>query len=443
VFKIINTSGPSGFYYRAMARAEELAGDLVVALVPASIRSLDLQSRLSLAWKTAYSPGYREDSALVASAQKRIMEIEARVPRTMVMKELPTTRPTYLLVRGQYDHPDQNRPITRGIPAAFGKLPANAPLNRLGLAMWLTAADNPLVARVAVNRYWEMLFGAGIVRTSEDFGQQGEWPSHPELLDWLAVEFRESGWDVRHMLRLMLTSATYRQSSRVRPELREHDPDNRLLAYFPRRRLGAECVRDQALYISGLLVERLGGPSVKPYQPEGIWQEVAMVQSNTRNFQRGDGPDLWRRSLYTYWKRACPPPSLMTFDAPTREACTIRRPSTDTPLQALVLWNDEQFVEAARMLATRTLHESSDDRVRIVRMFRRCVGRSPGPDELGPITESLNAFRARYRQAPAQAAKLVKVGEAPVPGDIEAPELAAWTMIANALMSLSATITQY
>jgi hypothetical protein len=244
------------------------------------------------------------------------------------------------------------------------------------------------------------------------------------------------------MLRLMLTSSTYRQSSNVRPDLRDRDPEDRLLAYFPRHRLSAETVRDQALYTSGLLVEKLGGASVKPYQPEGLWQEVAMLQSNTRIFVMGKGDDLWRRSLYTYWKRACPPPSLMTFDAPTRESCTIRRATTNTPLQALVLWNDEQYVEAARVLAARTIKEAVYEPDRLTLIFRRCTGRTPEPAELQRLTEALSAFRERYRAKPQDAAKLLKVGVAPIPKDIDAAELAAWTMVANAVMNLSATVTQ-
>ncbi len=477
VLKIVNTGGPAGYYFKALARTNEWFGDLVAAMVPESARPPELEARFKEAWKLAYSASYRENKALLASTQQRITELEAQAPRTMVMQELPEPRETFVLVRGQYDKPDRKRPVTRGVPAALGRLPEGAPLNRLGLARWLTAAENPLVARVAVNRLWEMLFGTGLVRTSEDFGLQGEWPSHPELLDWLAVEFRESGWDIQHMLRLILTSSTYRRSSVVRPELRERDPDNRLLAYYPRHRMGAEMVRDQALYLSGLLVEKLGGPSVKPYQPDGLWQEVAMLQSNTRIYKRGESGDLWRRSLYTYWKRACPPPSLMTFDAPTRESCTIRRASTNTPLQALVLWNDEQFVEAARVLAARTLRASepasgrlakeggpqaesvlvkaeagaarpaaapaaATDRERLTQMFRRCTGRAPDAGELKRLTDALAAFRERYRGKPEDAQKLLKVGVAPVPNDIEAPELAAWTMIANALLNLSAVITQ-
>ncbi|MCC7292987.1 MAG: PSD1 domain-containing protein [Phycisphaerales bacterium] len=440
--KIVNTGGAAGFYHKALPREGELTRELTAALLPESSRDESLRTRLAQAWKLNFSPGYRQKKDHIASLEKRSAEIEAAVPKTMIMKELPAPRPTFVLTRGQYDKPDPARPVSRGLPAFLGKLPDDAPRDRLGLARWLMSKDNPLTARVIVNRFWEMLFGTGIVRTSEDFGLQGEWPSHPELLDWLAVEFRESGWDVRHMLRLMVTSATYRQSSRVRPEARQTDPDNRLLAYFPRRRLAAEQVRDQALYVSGLLVEKLGGPSVKPYQPEGLWQEVAMPQSNTREFVRGAGADLYRRSLYTYWKRACPPPNLMAFDAPTRESCTIRRTSTHTPLQALTLWNDVQFVEAARALAQRTLSEGGDDEVRMTRLFARCLSRAPDADELGKLLAALAEFRARYAASLDDAGKLVALGETPAPADMDRAELAAWTMLANAILNLSAVTTQ-
>jgi hypothetical protein len=360
----------------------------------------------------------------------------------MVMKDLDTPRETFVLVRGQYDHPDETRPVTADVPAALGRLAADAPRSRLGLAQWMTAPGNPLVARVAVNRWWQTVFGTGIVGTSEDFGHQGAWPSHPELLDWLAVELVESGWDVRHVLRLLLTSSVYRQQSVVRADRGDRDPDNRLLARYPRHRLSAEQIRDQALYASGLLDERLGGPSVKPYQPPGLWREVAMPNSNTRIFQRGGTEDLWRRSLYTYWKRASPPPAMQTFDAPTREACVMRRPITNTPLQALVLWNDEQFVEAARALAQRTLDEDGDEVARLVRMFRRCTGRTPDAEERAALRAALREFRARYASSPEDARGLLAVGETPRPEDIPPAELAAWTVVASSVLSLHETITQ-
>jgi uncharacterized protein DUF1553 len=356
------------------------------------------------------------------------------------MKELGEPRKTYVLMRGEYDRPDKARAVARGVPAALGRLPAGAPDNRLGLAQWLVTPDNPLVARVRVNRLWEQLFGTGLVRTVEDFGLQGEWPSHQALLDWLAVEFRERGWDSQHLLRKIVQSATFRQQSRVREEVRERDADDRWLAWFPRRRLSAEQLRDQALWVSGLLVERLGGESVKPYQPTGLWQEVAMVQSNTRVFERGAGDDLFRRSLYTYWKRACPPPNMLTFDAPTREFCTIRRLTTNTPLQALVLWNDEQFVESARGLAERTLNQPGDDATRLSAMLVRCTSSPPDRDLLQRMQAALDRFRARYAAAPDDAQSLLAVGTRAPDAALPPPELAAWTLVASAILNLDATL---
>ncbi len=442
VMKVVNTGGAAGFYYHATRLDDELTGAMAAALLPGSALFPDLSQRLDRAWRETFSAAYRQRTQGITALDKQATELDAQIPRTMVMQELPKPRETFVLTRGQYDHPDKSRPVTRAVPAAFGKLAEGAPVDRLGLSQWLTAPENPLVARVAVNRMWEIVFGTGIVRTSEDFGQQGEWPSHPELLDWLAVEFREKGWDTQGMLRRLVTSSTYRQSSRARPELHERDPDNRWLSYFPRKRLGAEQIRDQALYVSGLLVEKFGGPSVKPYQPPGLWEEVAMPQSNTRVFMRGEGPDLWRRSLYTYWKRASPPPSMLTLDAPTRESCTIRRPSTDTPLQALALWNDEQFVEAARVLAERSLTEPGDDTQRLRRIYRRCTGRTPDESELKTLGAALDQFRARYRDAPEDAAKLLGVGASPMPAGADQAELAAWTLIANAMLNLDATINR-
>jgi len=461
VLKIVNTGGPGGFYWRQDPPEREFSGALVWALAPEAARTHGadgLARRVSEAWRTEHSPAYREGLALAAQLDGELGVLQAAIPRTMVMKERAEQRQTYLLVRGQYDHPDMERPVARGIPSALGALPEGSPADRRGLAAWMTQPDNPLVARVYVNRLWEMVFGIGIVATSEDFGMQGDWPSHPALLDWLAVDFRESGWDVKAMMRRLVTSSTYRQSSRVRPEALEPDPETRLLSSYPRRRLGAEEVRDQALYLANLLVEKFGGPSVKTYQPDGLWQEVAMLQSNTRFFVRDDGEALWRRSLYTYWKRAVPPPSLMTFDAPTREFCSIRRSITNTPLQALVLWNDVQFVEAARALAQRTLAETvptadgavgggaegtwDADAWRIARMFRRCTGRDPEPGEAARLRAALDTFLQRYAQAPEAAAKLLMVGETPVPEGADPAQLAAWMLLANALLALDEVISQ-
>jgi hypothetical protein len=447
VLKVANTGGEGGYCLRRDARpgrAEELTGDLVVALLPPRAQHDRLHGRLTVAWRRTFSPDFAARLAQARARERELKALDAAIPRTMVMRERGEPRPTFVLQRGAYDQPDPERPVARGVPAALGALPAGAPRDRRGLAQWLCAEDQPLVARVQANRLWELLFGTGIVRTSEDFGMQGEWPSHAELLDWLAVELRDGGWDLRALLERIATSAVFRQSSRARPDVRERDPDNRWLAWFPRRRLPAEVIRDQALAVAGLLVERLGGPSVKPYQPAGLWREVAMPASNTRRFERGEGEDLWRRSLYTYWKRACPPPGLSAFDAPTREFCTIRRGTTNTPLQALVLWNDTQFVEAARVLAERTLREAAatdDDAGRLAALFCRCTGDPPDTAALQALARVLLDLRRRYREAPADAAALLAVGERPVDPTWPATELASWTLVASAVLQLDATIS--
>ncbi|MCB9898009.1 MAG: PSD1 domain-containing protein [Planctomycetes bacterium] len=442
VLKIVNSGGPGAFSFRAKPSAGGLDDELVSALLPDDAITDAQRAEQWLDWRRAVFSGYRElDDARSAARSERAM-LAAEIPRAMVMRERAEPRETYVLVRGQYDHPDETRPAPRTTPAFLPPMDASLPRDRLGLARWLVSDDNPLTARVEANRLWQTVFGTGLVRTSEDFGLQGEPPSHPELLDWLAVELRESGWDVRAMLRAFVLSSTYRQASRARPELDEIDPENRLLARSPRRRLGAEAIRDQALYAAGLLVERFGGRSVKPYQPEGLWREVAMLQSNTRLFERGQGDDLWRRSLYTYWKRAVPPPALLTFDAPTRESCVVRRQLTSTPLQALVLWNDEQFVEAARVLAERTLHEDGDDATRLERLFRRVTARHPDAGDRALLADALDDFRARYADDAEAARALVDVGEAPTADDLAPSELAAWTMLASAVLDLHETLTQ-
>jgi hypothetical protein len=447
VLKVINTGGQSGFYYRALEAAERLEHDLVAALVDCGAHAdagAALAGRITHAWRRSESPEYRDGLERIAALEQRQAELEGSIPKTMVMRERAERRPTYVLERGVYDRPDEGRPVLPDVPRVFGGLEATAeqPATRLDLARWMTSPANPLVARVAVNRLWQMVFGTGLVATSGDFGSQGAWPSHPELLDWLAVEFVDSGWDVQALLTLLVSSDTYRQSSHVSPEVRAVDPEARLLAHYPRRRLDAERIRDQALFVSGLLEERFGGPSVKPYHPQGLWREVSMLASNTRTYERGEGADLWRRSLYTYWKRACPPPSLMTFDAPTREACVVRRATTNTPLQALVLWNDVQFLEAARVLAERTLGQAGDDAGRVRSMFRRCTGREPSARELALLADALGDHRERYAARPDDARLLIEAGERAVAAEVDAAELAAWTLLASALLNLHATITQ-
>ncbi|MDD9866164.1 MAG: DUF1553 domain-containing protein, partial [Verrucomicrobiales bacterium] len=336
----------------------------------------------------------------------RLAKLEAEVPTTMVMGEKSPPRKTFVLNRGQYDQPSEVE-VGAGLPAALGQWTDDLPRDRLGLAKWMTSGANPLTARVTVNRFWQMHFGTGIVKSVEDFGAQGEWPTHPELLDWLATEFVRTGWNLKAMHKQIVMSATYRQSSRVTPALLEADPANRLYARGPRFRLPAEMIRDHALSASGLLVSRIGGESVKPYQPPGLWGEV--VFSNVPRFQQDHGAKLYRRSMYTYWKRSVPPPNMQVFDAPSREVCVLKRPSTNTPLAALVLMNDPTFVEASRKLAERVMRERDSDTARVKRLHRLICGRQPTPAEQQLLLGTLNDLLADFRAEPAAAAELMTV----------------------------------
>jgi hypothetical protein len=321
-------------------------------------------------------------------------------------------------------------------------MPADAPRNRLGLARWLVDPSNPLTARVAVNRYWQMYFGTGLVKTSEDFGNQGEDPSHPELLDWLATEFIRTGWDVKAMQRLIVTSAAYRQSSIATPALRERDPENRLIARGPRVRLAAEMIRDQALAVSGLLSTKMGGPSVKPYQPDGLWEQLSAFPGR-KLFIRSTGEDLWRRSVYTYWKRTVPPPSMTIFDAPTRESCVVRRQMSSTPLQALALLNDEMYIETARKFAERIVKEGGvSPEQRLAWAMRLATSRQASEQEVKILEQGLNRRLAQYRADPASAEKLLSAGEAPRDKSIDAAELAAYTTTASVILNLDEVITR-
>jgi hypothetical protein len=315
-------------------------------------------------------------------------------------------------------------------------------VNRLGLAEWLVSPQHPLTARVAVNRYWQLYFGIGLVKTAEDFGSQGDAPVQRDLLDWLAVEFQKN-WDVKAMQRLIVTSATYRQASQVSPELLERDPENRLLAHGPRFRLPAEMIRDNALAASGLLNRDIGGPSVFPYQPPGLWEELSRGETFTaQEYHESTGRDLYRRSMYTFWKRTVPPASLTTFDAPDREKCTSRRLITNTPLQALVLLNDPTYVEASRVMAQRAILEAgADPQARIRFLFRQAASRKPGPQEMRVLLDLAQRRLEHYQKQPELAAKLIAVG-ASKPANLEAAELAAWTMVASTILNLDETITK-
>ena len=319
-----------------------------------------------------------------------------------------------------------------------------APLNRLGLAQWLIAPNHPLTARVAVNRFWLQVFGTGLVKTAEDFGAQGEPPSHPELLDWLAVTFREDGWDVKRLMKRLVMSAAYRQSSRVTPEALARDPANRLFARGPRFRLDAETLRDQALFVGGLLVERLGGSSVKPPQPFGLWEAVAYTDSNTAHFKADLGAqNVHRRSMYTFWKRTSAPPQMTTFDAPSRESCQVRRERTNTPLQALLLLNEPQFVEAARALAERTLREGgSTAQDRLTYMHRVVLARPPDAGDLSELMSTLKDLTAHYTSQTGAAKQLLEPGETRPDPRYSPAELAAWTMIANVILNLDEAVSK-
>jgi hypothetical protein len=377
----------------------------------------------------------------IGETEKKRKAVDDSIPITMVAGELPQMRESFLLVRGQYDK--KGAKVTPGVPAALPPLAPDAPANRLGLARWLVAPEHPLTARVIVNRLWQQFFGTGIVKTAEDFGAQGQWPTHPELLDWLAVEFRESGWNVQHLLKLIVTSATYQQSSRVTPELAGRDPGNELLARGPRFRLDAEAIRDSALAASGLLVEKIGGRSVKPYQPEGLWEAIGFQGSTTGTFKQDAGEALYRRSMYTFWKRTSPPPTMLTFDAPSREACTVRRSRTNTPLQALVLLNDKQYVEAARKLAERMMLEGgAAPGERAAFAFRVATSRRPTAGESAVLLKVYESELAEFQADADAAGKLLSVGEAPRNVALDVNELAAWTMVANLVLNLDETVTK-
>jgi hypothetical protein len=380
-------------------------------------------------------------SKLAAAEQERD-RVDKVIPTTLVCRELPKPRPSYILVRGEYEQ--RGDQVGRVTPAFLPPLPADVSRDRLGLARWLVNPDNPLTARVAINRFWQQVFGVGLVKTAEDFGTQGEPPSHPELLDWLAVEFRDNGWDVKGLMRQLVTSATYRQSARVPREGLAKDPANRLLARAPRFRLDAEMLRDQALALSGLLVEKAGGPGVKPPQPSGLWEAVGYLTSNTRNFVADTGPDkVNRRSLYTFWKRTAPPPQMGTFDAPSRESCTVRRERTNTPLQALLTMNEVQYVEAARALAERAMkHGGATPASRVTWMFRAATCRSPDVSEAAELGVLYGELLAKYRLDDAAAAKLIAVGESKADPALPRPELAAMTMVANLILNLDEVLTK-
>ena len=367
-------------------------------------------------------------------------KLDQSIPASMIFRD-GAVRQAHVMARGQYDKPGEK--VDPNTPAVFPKLTAKSRPTRLDLANWVVGKDNPLTARVYVNRLWQQFFGVGLVKSSSDFGLQGEPPSHPELLDWLAAEFRDGGWDVRATVRLLVTSAAFRRSSKVSPQMLQADPDNRLYARGPRFRLDAEQVRDNALFVSGLLDPAIGGKGVRPYQPDNIWEPVAFTGSNTQHYKRDAGAALYRRTLYTFYKRTAPPPYLVTFDAPNREQPCSRRDRSNTPLQALQLLNDTQHVEAARVFAERVLTEGgATPAERITFAFRLVLTRAPTSRETAILQEELAAHLERFGKAPADAAKLLAVGERkPKPG-LKPDEAAAWTLVLSVLLNLDETLTR-
>ena len=375
---------------------------------------------------------YKQEVAKLRQLRDRFSELNDSIAEIMVMHET-APRPTFILARGAYDGPTDR--VERSTPASMLKMQSDWPRDRLGLAKWLIDPQHPLTSRVAVNRIWQTLYGTGLVSTAEDFGLQGAIPTQLELLDWLSYRFIESGWNVKQLVRLIVTSATYRQQSNPTPDLLRDDPENLLLARGPAHRMSAEMIRDLALASSGLLVDTIGGPPVKPYQPEGLWEE-----KSGEKYQRDVGPGSHRRSLYTFWKRTSPPPSMMSFDATSREVCTVRRQSTLTPLQMLVLLNDPQYVEAARALAERALQHSEDRSQQLQFVFRSLTGRSPNAKEQQILAMLFDEQFAEFKQQPEQAAKLLKVGDHPANGELDPLAVASLTIVAEGLMTYDETV---
>ena len=431
----------SGAIEQLAAQERELALRFA-AQTPASERSAEQAKLLHEAWLERHRPEFAAAAGQSRAARCTLLNLERQAPSTMVMRERTERRPTFVLSRGQYDAPGEV--VEPGVPEFILPFPKNAPRNRLGLAQWLTDPANPMTARVVVNRFWQALFGTGIVKTSENFGYQGEVPSHPQLLDWLAVDFVENGWDVKRLLRLMVTSATYRQDSRSTDQLNERDPENRLLAHGPRERLTGEMLRDQALFISGLLHDDIGGPSVFPYQPTNLYKGIVVAADYPgTTYTESTGEELYRRSLYTFWKRTVPQPTLTTFDVPAREVCTARRPKTNTPLQALATMNDTFQVEAARKLAERMLlsgGHSPDERVSYA--FRLATSRKPKSEERKLLCSLLERRLKVYGNDPVAAKAFISVGASKPAATLDPIELAAYANVASLILNLDETITR-
>lgn len=446
LIKIANYGGESGYYFRLVDdEGEGLLAMMDLLSRPVDQRSPENQKRLTELFRERDAI-WRAKKLEASGVRSELAALAKSIVTTMVMEDMATPRDTYRLVRGVYDKPDKSEKLYPGTPAALGKMDESLPKNRLGFARWLVDPKHPLTARVRVNHYWQMYFGRGIVKTSEDFGTQGVAPTHPELLDWLAVHFIESGWDVKAMQKLIVTSATYRQRSATTREQLEKDPANLLLSHMPRVRLPAEIIRDQALAASGLLNPQIGGPSVKPYQPEDLWSALTfqnMDEYDTNFYVQDKGDKLYRRGLYTYWKRTILPPHMQIFNAAGREMCSMRQENTNTPMQALAIMNDPTFVEAARFLGQRMLLEGggrSDDRIRYG--FRLLLAHEPNTRKEQVLLNALNDYQSHYIRHPDEAKNLLEVGDSKSDTRIPAPELAAYTMLASVMLNMDEAITR-
>ena len=422
-----------------IANVDDLRHDLSI---PSEKRKPDQQNKISSFYLSNYDKLYQQLAAIQSPWRMKRDALDQQIPTTMIMQEMPKIRATHILLRGQYDHP--GAVVTANTPGFLPPIPPGLPHNRLGLAEWMIARNNPLTARVEVNRLWDMLFGMGICKTVENFGMQSDYPSHPRLLDWLAVSFENSGWNIKQLLKLIVTSATYMQSSRATPAMLLKDPENRLLERGARFRLSAEEIRDEALSISGLINLQIGGPSVKPYQPKGIWSEIAFGGGfSAQSYKQDHGAALYRRSLYTFWKRSVPPPVLALYDAPDRNSCTVKRSVTNTPLQALAQMNDTAMLEASRKFAERMILDGgASSRSRLQFAFLLAVSRFPKPQENSILLGLYNQELTYYKAHPDIALKLVSIGESPRDSNLDVPTLAAWTTVASTILNMDETLTK-
>ncbi len=433
-------------YNRALTASEvaALAGNNPIApllAISPDKRNAKQKETLLIHYLNNIDKAFQKITANKRDAEKEIAEAGKSKVTSMIMGDMGKMRATYLLERGHYEHPKKDEAIKPGVPAFLPSLPKDAPPNRLGLAQWLTRTDHPLTARVAVNRYWSLLFGKGIVTSVSDFGTQGEWPSHPELLDWLAVDFVKNVWNIKLTMKQMGMSATYRQTSKFTPTLIAQDPSNILLARGPRFRLQGEFIRDNALAVSGLLVKKVGGPGVKPYQPPGLWNEVSLG-GNVR-FRQDSGDGLFRRSMYTYWKRSAPAPSMTIFDAPTREKSMVERPRTNTPLQALVTMNDPQFLEASRHIANRIMKDcGKTNRDRVEYAYRLVTSRKPKPIVSQILIGAFKEELENYKKDTEAAGNILSVCTTKHDESLNAAEHAAWTIVASIILNLDEVITR-